>query len=166
MDRERFDVLTRLFASKQSRRAALGLLLSATLFGPGAHGLAKPDKAKGKGHNKSRGKGHDKGDDHGHGHGHDQDGLCDAARCGTNPETGKRETCCKDGSCSCGGNCCATACFQVGPIEHPDAVFCCTGPKRVICGETKDDETCCEGSCDACDPPGPSGIAGSYRRPR
>ena len=48
MDRERFDALARLLATTGSRRAALGVLLGAGLFGQSPDLLAKPGKGKGK----------------------------------------------------------------------------------------------------------------------
>jgi hypothetical protein len=168
MDRERFDALTRMFVAKRSRRGALVAVVGAALFQGGAHALAKPGKAKGKGHGKGHGAGHDTGA----GQGHDNDGTCDPAACARLPvpEGAKPEFCCKGGFCSCGGKCCpGTDCFQSGLPDEPINVFCCTGPKLVVCCEkddcTRDPEaTCCAGSCDACGNPGPSGIAGSYRR--
>lgn len=73
MDRERFDELARLLATKGSRRSALGTLISVAILGhdPDDAG-AKPGKSKGKakakrkGHDKGRGKGHDKGKGQGH----------------------------------------------------------------------------------------------------
>jgi hypothetical protein len=168
MDRERFDALTRLFASKGSRRAALGAVIGVSLFQSGARVRAEPGKAKGKGHGKDRGAGHDKGN----GQGHRNDGTCDPAACAALPvpEGAKPEFCCKGGFCSCGGTCCSEIdCFQSGLRDEPINVFCCTGPKLVVCCEEDDcakdrTATCCAGSCDACGAPGPSGIAGSYRR--
>jgi hypothetical protein len=168
MDRERFDALTRLFASKQSRRAALGAVVGVSLFQGHARALAKPGQAKGKGHGKDRGAGHDASN----GQGHQHDGKCNPLDCAKIPvpEGAKPEFCCKSGLCSCGGKCCADIdCFQSGLRDEPIAVFCCTGPKLVICCESEDctkdpQATCCAGSCDACGAPGPSGIAGSYRR--
>ena len=162
MDRERFDALARLIASKRSRRGAIAAVLGLALMGPGREAFAESGKGRGKGHDKGRGKGHGASN----GQGHACEDACAGRKCGIDPVTGKPEFCCKDGSCSCGGKCCGDACFQTGDVVTPNKVFCCTGSKKVICGETKADETCCEGSCEACDTPGPAGIAGSYRRPR
>jgi hypothetical protein len=169
MDRDRFDTLTRAFARRTTRRVTLGALLGLGLLGRGRDSLAKPGKAKGKGHSTSPGKGHDKGK----GCGHQNDKICAELSCEKVPvPVGEdREFCCKGGFCSCGGDCCEDACFQTGTEESPNRVFCCTGRNLVICrvptgvpGEFRD--TCCKGSCDACDAPGQTGIAGSYRRPR
>ncbi|MGH2614532.1 MAG: pentapeptide repeat-containing protein, partial [Thermomicrobiales bacterium] len=67
MDRERFDALARLLATKGSRRGALSAILGVALFGHDPdEGLAKPGKGKRKGHAKGRGKGHEKGKGQGH----------------------------------------------------------------------------------------------------
>ena len=48
MDRDRFDALARLLASKGSRRGALGAILGAALFGRDPEtSLAKPGKTPG-----------------------------------------------------------------------------------------------------------------------
>ncbi len=165
MDRERFDELTRLLSREQPRRVVLGSILGAALLGRGSHVLAAPGRAKGKGHSKDHGRGHDKG----RGQGHENDKLCRDLSCGklAVPEGDEPEFCCKGGFCSCGGKCCADACFWKGPEDALEDVVCCTGPKWVVCRVEIDGiqtDTCCEGSCEACAPPGPSGIAGSYRR--
>ncbi len=66
MDRDRFDALARLLATKGSRRGALGALFGAALFGQDPDdGLAKPGKKKkqrsGKDQRKSSGRDKDKG---------------------------------------------------------------------------------------------------------
>jgi len=68
MDRDHFDKLTRLFATTESRRGALGALLGAAFLGQGVEALAKPNKGKGKGNGKGKSKGNDnsgKGKGHG-----------------------------------------------------------------------------------------------------
>ena len=49
MDRERFDALTKMFATKGSRRAAFAGFLSAAVLGGGAEALAKSGKGKHRG---------------------------------------------------------------------------------------------------------------------
>jgi hypothetical protein len=162
MDQERFDALSRALASVRPRRGVLGLVLSATLLGHDSSVFAKSGKAKGKGHSKDGGQGYAKGK----GRGHVCDKVCAELACEKTPvPSGKKaEFCCKGGFCSCGGSCCEGQCFQTGAETNPTKVFCCTGPKMVVCPSASGRETCCEGSCDSCDAPGPSGIAGSYRR--
>ena len=164
VERERFDDLARVIATKRSRRGAVATFLGLAVLGHGAPVAARPGKARGKGH----GTGSDHG--HGHGHGHDNDEVCAALACEKTPvpEGSKPEFCCKGGFCSCGGACCDRACFQTGLDDDPAKVFCCTGKKKVICqvefeGQLRD--TCCEGSCANSDVPGTSALAGSYRRP-
>jgi hypothetical protein len=168
MDQDRFDTLSRALASTPHRRSLLGLILGAALLGRGGQSAAAGDKGKGKGHSQSGGEGHEKGK----GEGHQCDKICADLACDDVKQTpvppgARPEFCCKGGFCSCGGKCCEGQCFQTGTEESPDNVFCCTGPKLVVCqvlrnGELED--TCCKGSCDTCDDPNTSAIAGSYRR--
>jgi hypothetical protein len=71
MDRERFDALTKLCATKGSRRVAFAGLLSAALLGTGAEALAKSGKGKHRGQHQDRGKGHDNGRGKGRDQGND-----------------------------------------------------------------------------------------------
>jgi hypothetical protein len=146
MDRERFDALSRMVAQEQSRRAVFAALLSFAALGRGARVHANPGTAGGAGLSK----------------------RCHALQCGNPklypvPKGADPEFCCNGGFCSCGGECCANACFQTGDPRSPNAVFCCTRPDRAICGP-RGEETCCERSCDACGELGETGLAGSYRR--
>lgn len=166
MDRERFDSLARVIAAKRSRRGAVAAILGLAVLGHGSPVDATPGKAKGKGHSNNGGAGHDKG----HGQGHGNDKVCADLACEKTPvpDGSEPEFCCKGGFCSCGGACCEGACFQTGTDDNPKQVFCCTGKMRVVCqvlfeGELRD--TCCDGSCEVCDAPGTSALAGSYRRP-
>jgi hypothetical protein len=162
MDHERFDALSRALASARPRRGVLGLVLGVTLLGHGSSVFAEPGKAKGKGHSKDGGSGHETGK----GKGHAFDRLCATLACEKYPvpSTEKAEFCCKGGFCSCGGSCCQGECFQTGDVANPTKVFCCSGPKLVVCETASGDQTCCEGSCENCDVIGPSAIVGSYRR--
>lgn len=156
MDRERFDQLARLLAAPESRRSVLAALASmATLCG--APGQAARGKARGKG----------------------RDETCDLDVCLAGAATDDRVRCCKDGSCSCGGKCCGDRCFRWLDMGSNQVVAeaCCGKPIRlgdgratrfVFCPDPKGgDPKCCldagKTSCEAC--LGPSGIAGSYRRP-
>ena len=123
MDRDRFDALARLIASKRTRRTALASVLGFALVVPGRAVDADSGKARGKGHDKGRGKGHGACS----GHGHASEDACAGIKCRVDPVTNKPEFCCKDGSCSCGGKCCGDACFQTGDELTPTKVFCCTG---------------------------------------
>jgi len=166
MDHERIDALSRALAYPRPRRTVLGLVLGVTLLNHGSLVSAKPGKAKGKGHSKSRGTGHAKGK----GQGHVSDKECASLACDEIPVPSgeKAEFCCKGGFCSCGGSCCQGHCFQANGTDGKLAsVICCTGKKLVECPgntESKEDDTCCAGSCNACEVPGPLLIAGSYRR--
>jgi hypothetical protein len=161
MNDDRFDILTAVIASKKSRRRALGAILGIALLNQRSLFRADSGRAKRKSHSKGRGRGHDKGKSRGH----EFDEQCTQLACETLPvpRTSRPEFCCEGGSCSCGGDCCDQACFQTGSSTQPDQVFCCIGGGLVICGEGLQ-ETCCDGSCDRCRDPGPSGITGSYRR--
>ena len=170
MDRDRFDALTRFIASRGTRRGILGALASVPFAARQRAISAASDKAKGKGHDKSEDQEHG-----GQGQGHQHDDLCAELNCHLLPvpEGERPEFCCKGGFCSCGGACCPeTECFQTGlNATHPQRVFCCTGPKLVICVpkdgiDPRAEDECCKGSCAACDDPQSQGIAGSYRRPR
>ena len=79
MDRERFDVLVRLFATKGSRRTALSALLGAAILGHSPHILAGRGKGKGNGRGKGRGNGRHKGKP-GQGKGHQTHGDDDQAK--------------------------------------------------------------------------------------
>jgi hypothetical protein len=161
MDHERFDALSRALASARPRRGVLGLILGATLLGHVSPVFAERGKAKGKSHSKDGNRGHEAGK----GKGHASDRTCAALLCATIPVPDKQkpEFCCKGGFCSCGGRCCEKQCFQIGSDEKkPEEVFCCTGPKLFDCG----DDICVEGSIEDCAAPGPTLIAGSYRRRR
>lgn len=61
MDRNRFDRLTRLFATTGSRRRAVSALITAAILGHDADILAKKGNGKGRGDAKS-GKGKGRGD--------------------------------------------------------------------------------------------------------
>lgn len=161
MDRERFDVIARLLADTRSRRRALGLLLGVGLLTAHSDLLAGP--GKGAGHRKCRGQGHLK--DTGQGH---NEGEC-KTDCPPDPRTGKPGFLCRDGSCSCGGKCCADQCFyDFGGTTSPVAEFCCTGPKLDFCPSTTDpllDPTCCPHNAEnPCSCVGTGAITGSYRR--
>jgi hypothetical protein len=144
MDRDRFDALARVFATRRSRRSTLAAILGASLFDYGQPVLAKPGKSRGKGIKECT-------------------EVCEDLPV---PENSEREFCCPSGGCSCGGKCnCRGECFLYWEnvssprIELPERVFCCTSP---ICGP-EGNEVCREG-CETCDDPCPSGITGSYRR--
>jgi len=160
MDRERFDAITRLLADSRSRRRALGLLLGAGLLAPHSTLLAGP--GKGVGHSKCRGQGHLKDT----GQGHDE-GEC-KTDCPPDPRTGKPGFLCRDGSCSCGGKCCADQCFyDFGGTSSPVAEFCCTGPKLDFCPNADPNAApaCCRHDAeDPCSCAGPGAITGTYRR--
>jgi hypothetical protein len=160
MDRERFDALARLFAGNASRRRAIAVLLAAGLLAPHADLVAGP--GKGSGHRKCRGQGHLKGANKGH-----RDGECDTG-CPLDPRTGKPGFRCRDGSCSCGGKCCARQCFyDFGGTSSPVREFCCTGPKRDFCPNSDPDvdPLCCASDAEnPCSCVGPGVITGTYRR--
>jgi hypothetical protein len=141
MDRERFDAIARLFADTRSRRRALGLLLGVGLLAP--HSTLKET---GQGHN---------------------GGEC-KTDCPPDPRSGKPGFLCPDGSCSCGGKCCADQCFyDFGGTSQPVAEFCCTGPKLDFCPSKVlgADPACCRHDAeDPCSCLGPGAITGSYRR--
>jgi hypothetical protein len=103
VDGRQFDALSRAFASKRSRRSALGVVLGAIVLAGSSSALAEPGNGQGKGHDKSRGAGHDKGK----GQGHVQDD-CNAANCPPDQSTVPTNPvkCCDGGFCSCGGECC------------------------------------------------------------
>jgi hypothetical protein len=155
MDRDRFDALARLLASKPSRRSVLAVFLSSAILRHGSPILAEPG-------GKRPGKQCTPGTD---------SDSCDNYRYPvSNTVSGKvtyeREVCCNNGFCSCGGDCnCGDACFQTGRERTPERVFCCTEPGGKICGPAGD-ETCCEREleCQTCADLGAGGITGSYRR--
>ena len=100
-----------------------------------------------------------------------QERKCESGCCAPPPQMQDVSSfCCDNDTCSCGGDCCGKdECFWTGPQDKPTDEFCCTEPNNVICGEG-DGATCCPkaavgDSCEACES-NPSGIAGSYRRPR
>src|ERR687895_400201 len=108
VDRERFDLLTRLFANRSSRRAMIGALVGMILVDKSSDALAEPGKAKTKGRGQGRGHGPNgapgrlpDGDwDPGDG------STCVPGQCPPDPKTGKRGRCCPGGWCSCGDKCC------------------------------------------------------------
>lgn len=108
MDREHFDALSRLFANRGSRRAALGALVGVALIGRSSGSLAESGNGKAKGRGKGKGHGRDNapgrlpdgGWDPGDG------STCIPAMCPPDPRTGKRGRCCPGGWCSCGDICC------------------------------------------------------------
>ena len=151
MDDRQFDALTRVYASKRSRRGALSAILGVALLSQGSHVLANPGRAEGKCHSESHKRGRGRGP---------------ALNCHKLPvpENSDLEFCCEDGSCSCGGNCCARGeeCFQTGiNPQQPDALICCTEQALKVCGQ----ELCCDIPLSTCGQGCASGIAGSYRRP-
>jgi hypothetical protein len=111
MDRERFDSLTRLFASRGSRRGALGALVGIALMGRSTDSSAEPGNGKGAGRGRGQGKGRDEAPGRLPDGGWDPDegSTCIAAECPPDPRTGKRGRCCPSGWCSCGDVCCATS---------------------------------------------------------
>ena len=151
MDRDRFDELARLFASKRSRRNALAVILSSAILRHSSPVLAEPG-GKFRSNQCSLGTDSD---------------PCNNYRYPVSGQvTYEREVCCNNGFCSCGGDCnCRDACFQTGRVRTPEKVFCCTEPGGTICGPAGD-ETCCEREleCQTCADLGAGGITGSYRR--
>jgi hypothetical protein len=146
MDHEQFDMAMRVLASRQSRRSALAAILGITFF---SRGVQTRDAAAARRRRHRR---------------------CAGLGCKKLPvpKGSEPEFCCKGGVCSCGGECCAAeACFQIGPTDNPDRVFCCAGTDLHICGKGTD-ATCCGVPCenDQCPDPNLLGLAGSYRRPR
>ena len=142
MDHRTFDRLTQRVGSAGSRRQALEAFLGAALVGVFRGEVAAKPKPK----EVRPGKRH-----------------CGDVKC---PSEVFKGVCCSDGYCSCGANqeCCEDRCFWKG--NPPTEEFCCTRPENVICGDGKEAKCCKnEGSdpCAVCQ--GPSGIAGSYRRP-
>ena len=111
MDRERFDALTRLFASRGSRRGAVGALVGMALAGRSSDSSAEPGKGKAKGRGKGRGGGSGNTPGRLPGGGLDPgepgETGCIARLCPIDPATGKRGFCCTGGWCSCGGRCCS-----------------------------------------------------------
>ncbi len=154
MDRNRFDALARALASKRSRRGALAMLLSSGFLRHSPQTLAARG---GKGHKKQCTPGADP----------NQCGklhypVLDRAGVVAGYEA---ESCCKNGFCSCGGQCCGNGCFQTGDERLPTKVFCCSDPQFVECPDASGEgETCCEGSCENCPQVGPGAVTGSYRR--
>ena len=148
MDRERFDAVTRLFANRSSRRAAIGGLLGAALLRGSSDASADPGKGKAKGHGKGKGQGREDPPGRLPGGGGDPgDGsTCVPSRCPRDPATGRRGFCCTGGWCSCGSQCCAgpecaVITDQVGGEESTifrDREACCT-----TCSDSGD--TCCAG---------------------
>ena len=161
MDREQFDAIARVFAATRSRRQAVGLFLGLGLLAPHSDLLAGP--GKGAGHRRCRGQGHLKDT----GQGHDER-ECNTD-CPADPRTGKPGFRCSDGSCSCGGKCCADHCFyDFGGTDGPVKEFCCAGPKLDFCpseADPKADPVCCQHDAEnPCSCVGPGAITGTYRR--
>jgi hypothetical protein len=155
MDRDRFDEVVRLFASKRSRRNALAVILSSAIIRHGSPVLAEPG-GKHRSNQCTPGTDSDPCNNYRYPVSHTVSGKV----------TYEREVCCNSGFCSCGGACnCRDACFQTGRERTPERVFCCAGPGRKICGPAGD-ETCCEQElgCKTCADLGTDAIIGSYRR--
>jgi hypothetical protein len=155
MDHRSFDRLTQRVSTAGSRRQALRAVLGAALAGAATREVAAKPKDNWVGRGKQCRPGADPKDD-----------PCANPRLYPVPEGARPEFCCHNGFCSCGGTCCGNGCYKTGDEAVPTTVFCCTEPRFVECpAASRDGETCCEGSCDTCGDLGPTGIAGSYRRP-
>ena len=105
MDRDRFDELARLCASKRSRRNALAVILSSAILRHSSPVLAEPG-GKFRSNQCSPGTDSD---------------PCNNYRYPVSGQvTYEREVCCNNGFCSCGGDCnCGDECFQTGRDRTP-----------------------------------------------
>ena len=147
MDHRTFDRLTQRVSRAGSRRQALGALLGAALAGISTGEVAAKPKDKA-----------------------DRPNIARCSACKSPPhDPGQRAFCCSGQHCSCNGTCCNNRCFwedRVVAGVTTTREFCCAAPELIICGGGAD-ATCCKNEgpnpCAKCI--GPSGLAGSYRRP-
>jgi hypothetical protein len=136
MDRDRFDALARLLATKGSRRGTLGAILGVALFGQGPEdGFAKPGKGKQKGRGKGTGRKQRKkkgGRGNGGGQPAPPPECCGTEAC-PDPEPGSTRSGCDFGGQSFAGQDLNGSIFR--GIDGRDAVFTATDNQGSIFAE-------------------------------
>ena len=139
MDRDQFDALTRLIATKGSRRAALTALLGATLFGTDLESADALQDVSGE-HRRHRRRGRRRGR---------RRDRCKSA--GGWPR--RRRPCCAglvvDASGRCAAPCSSGTCCATGPCVNGVCGFCPSGQRCVGNQCVCDGGSCPGGCCDA-----------------